>query len=424
MNQLSVGVVGLGYVGLPLAMEFCRKGFHVYGVDSDADKVSLLTAGQSYVGDVADSAVRESIAAKQLEVSTSPAGLRNVSAISICVPTPLTKTKDPDMTFVVRAAETVAKILQPGQVVILESTVYPGATEELVAPILEKSGLRLDSGFFLAFSPERVDPGNRQYRLSEIPKVVGGVTEKSTQKAAELYGQVFTTVLRTSVKEAEMTKLLENTFRAVNIGLMNELALVTHKMGVNVWNVIDAAATKPFGFMPFYPGPGLGGHCIPIDPLYLTWKVRMFGTDIGFIELADRINSRMPEYIVDRIADLLNDQEKAVRGARIMLLGVAYKRDVADTRESPALDILGMLSRKGAIVSYSDPYVPHVEVLGQSFDSHALDGQLLSTFDCVVITTDHSAFDWQLVVDSAHAVLDTRNATKHVRGNHEHVRVL
>lgn len=329
------------------------------------------------------------------------------------------------MSYVLDACERLAPLLRDGQLVILESTVYPGATEEMVAPILERSGLHVGIEMHLAFSPERVDPGNRTHPLSAIPKVVGGVTPACTDRAVALYAQVFDTVLPVAnAREAEMAKLLENTFRAVNIGLVNELAIVAHKMGVSIWHLIDAASSKPFGFMPFYPGPGLGGHCIPIDPFYLSWKAKMFGADVGFIELADRVNSHMPAYVVERIAELLNDRGLAIRGARILVLGVSYKRNVADTRESPALDVLGLLLQRGAQVRYSDPHVPHIEVLGVPLDSCFIGEEILQDQDCVVITTDHDAFDWPLIARAAPAVFDARNALKGVDGPKDHIHVL
>jgi len=410
-RKKSIGIVGLGYVGLPLAVEFCRKGFAVFGIDKDSDKIKLLQNGSSYIGDVADTTIQECLGAGQLHVSTDYSALAEVGAISLCVPTPLTKTKEPDMSYVVDASRSVAKFLQIGQVIILESTVYPGATEELIAPILEKGGLRLGRDFYLAFSPERVDPGNAQYCVKDIPKIVGGLTKECTEKAVELYQQVFTHVIPLKVREAEMAKLLENTFRAVNIGLVNELAVVSRKMGIDFWNVIEAATTKPFGFMPFYPGPGLGGHCIPIDPFYLSWKAKMFGTDVGFIELADRVNSRMPAYVVERVSNMLNRAKKPVNGSRIHILGVAYKRNVSDVRESPAIDILRLFRDMGAEVSYTDPHVPRLEVLGETFTSVAVSPSFLRNLDCIAIVTDHSSFDWKEILDNAPMVFDARNAT-------------
>lgn len=421
----KVGVIGLGYVGLPLAVEFCKKGFSAIGIDKDPKKVELINQGRSYIGDVDEKFVREFVQKKQLRASTSYDDLRSVKGISICVPTPLRKTKDPDMSYVVDAVESIAKVLQRGQVIILESTVYPGATDELIADILEKTGLKVGKDFYLAFSPERVDPGNKQFGIWDIPKVVGGVTPECTQRAAELYSKVFAQVMTlNSAREAEMAKLLENTFRAVNIGLINELALVAHKMGMNIWNVIEAAKTKPFGFMPFYPGPGLGGHCIPIDPFYLSWKAKAYRADTSFIELADRINSHMPDHVVERVTELLNAQGKPIKGSKILVLGVAYKRDVNDMRESPALDIMGLLSLRGAEVSYNDPHVPGFEYLDRNWASIELNEKLLQSQDCVVITTDHSNYDWEFIAKNSKLVFDSRNAMKKDRDKYKHIHVL
>ena len=421
----KVGVIGLGYVGLPLAIEFCKKGFSAIGIDKDPQKVELINQSRSYIGDVDEKFVREFVQKKQLRASTSYDDLKSVKGISICVPTPLRKTKDPDMSYVVDAAERIAKVLQRGQVIILESTVYPGATDELIVDILEKTGLKVGKDFYLAFSPERVDPGNKQFGIWAIPKVVGGVTPECTRQAAELYAKVFTQVMTlNSAREAEMAKLLENTFRAVNIGLINELALVAHKMGMNIWNVIEAAKTKPFGFMPFYPGPGLGGHCIPIDPFYLSWKAKTYRADTNFIELADKINSHMPDHVVERVTELLNAQGEPIKGSKILVMGVAYKRDVNDMRESPALDIMGLLSLRGADVSYNDPYVSSFEYLDRTWSSVALSEKLLQSQDCVVITTDHSSYDWEFIAKNSKLIFDSRNATKKVLDKYKHIHVL
>ena len=420
----AVGIVGLGYVGLPLAVEFCNQGFDVYGVDKSSEKIELLRNGQTYIGDVSESALRECLKTGRFHVSTDYSILIKVQAVSVCVPTPLRKTKDPDMSYVVDAAENIAKILQPGQLIILESTVYPGATEELIAPILEKSGLRVGKDFYLAFSPERVDPGNERYSIRDIPKVVGGITEECTERAVELYRQVFEQVIPMKAKEAEMAKLVENTFRAVNIGLINELALVAHKMGINIWNVIEAAKTKPFGFTAFYPGPGLGGHCIPIDPFYLSWKAKTYQADTSFIELAGKVNSQMPVYVVERVADLLNQVGKPLKGSKVLILGVAYKRDVNDIRESPALDIIGLLAKKGAKVSYNDPYVPSFAYLEKQWESQPLTEELLKEPDCVIIATDHSDYDWEFIAQHARLIFDTRNATKGTRDKQANIQLL
>jgi len=421
---IPVGVVGLGYVGLPLAIEFCSCGFEVWGIDASSEKVGFLTAGKSHVGDIQDSVVTEYISSGRLHVGGEYDRLKQTQAISVCVPTPLRKTKDPDMSYVVEAVENIAKVLQPGQLVILESTVYPGATEELIAPVLERSGLDVGEDFCLAFSPERVDPGNKEYGLSDIPKIVGGVSEECTKRAVELYRQVFEQVIPMDCKEAEMAKLVENTFRAVNIGLINELALVARKMGINIWNVIRAAKSKPFGFMPFYPGPGLGGHCIPIDPFYLSWKAKTYRADTSFIELADKVNSQMPTYVVERVADLLNREGKPLKGSSILLLGVAYKRDVSDTRESPALNIIELLSQKGAKVAYNDPHVARLEYLNREWRSQEIKERLLAAQDCVVIVTDHSDYDWEFIAQHAKLIFDTRNASKGIRDHYENIELL
>lgn len=415
-KQISIGVVGLGYVGLPLAVEFCNRGFEVYGVDNSLKKIRLLQEGKSYIGDVDDVALKSCLETERFRVSSSYTNLSKAQGIIVCVPTPLRKTKDPDMSYVVDAAENIVKILQRGQVIILESTVYPGATEELIAPILERSGLKVGKDFYLAFSPERVDPGNKQYGLRDIPKIVGGVTPKSTERAVKVYSKVFEQVIPMDSKEAEMAKLVENTFRAVNIGLINELALVAHKMGINIWNVIEAAKTKPFGFTAFYPGPGLGGHCIPIDPSYLSWKAKTYRADTSFIELADKVNSQMPSHVVERVADLLNQQGKPLKGSKILILGVAYKRDVNDIRESPALDIIGLLLQKGAEVAYNDPYVPSFGFLERQWESQPLNEELVGEQDCVIIVADHSKYNWEFVVKHSKLIFDTRNATKELQG--------
>ncbi len=424
-KDTCVGVVGLGYVGFPLAIEFCNRGFEVYGIDVSPEKLGFLTAGKSYIGDIQDSVVAEHISSGRLHVGSKYDLLKNTQAICICVPTPLRKTKAPDMSYVVDAVENIAKVLQPGQLVILESTVYPGATEELIAPILERSGLSTGEDFYLAFSPERVDPGNKEYGLSDIPKIVGGVTPKCTQRVAALYGEIFPRVIPLgSTREAEMAKLLENTFRAVNIGLINELAVSAYKMGINIWNVIRAADSKPFGFMAFYPGPGLGGHCIPIDPFYLSWKAKNSGANTAFIALADKVNTQMPAYVVERVTELLNQAGKPLKGSKILLLGVAYKPNVNDIRESPALDILGLLEQKGTDVSYNDPHAPNLEYLGKTHRSLPLNTNLLGTQDCVLIVTDHSDYDWEFIAQHAKLIFDTRNATKGIRDQYENIELL
>jgi len=415
-KEARIAIIGLGYVGLPLAVEFAKAGFHVIGYDVDAAKTAALNAGTSYIPDVPAADVAACVAAGRLSATTDPAALADVDVIDICVPTPLRKTKDPDMSFVVQAVEVTAKVLRRGQLVILESTTYPGTTDEVVKTTLEAEGLRAGEDFHLAFSPERVDPGNPTYQTRNIPKVVGGVNEASTRAAQALYGSIIETIVPvSSTRVAEMVKLLENTFRAVNIGLVNELALMCGRMGIDVWEVIDAAKTKPFGFMPFYPGPGLGGHCIPIDPYYLSWKARQSGFEARFIELAGQINGAMPEYVVSRVTDALNTAKKAVNGARVHVVGVAYKRDVDDMRESPALDVIELLKRRGATVSYTDPFVPvlrhgPVDLTSVTLDQAAADG-----CDCAVIVTDHSSFDYPAIARRFPLVVDTRNALKGLR---------
>jgi UDP-N-acetyl-D-glucosamine dehydrogenase len=412
-RDAHVGVIGLGYVGLPLAVEFARAGFTVTGFDVDSSKVAQINAGKSYIPDVPEADLAAHVRGGKLNATTDMTRLADMDAIDIAVPTPLRKTKDPDLSYVVKAVEAVAAVLKRGQLVILESTTYPGTTDEVVQPMLEAGGLEADVDFFLAFSPERVDPGNKQFVTRNIPKIVGGVAENSTRAAAALYGaSVDTVVPVSSTRVAEMVKLLENTFRAVNIGLVNELAQMCHKMDIDVWEVIEAAKTKPFGFMPFYPGPGLGGHCIPIDPFYLSWKARQSGFECRFIELAGQVNGAMPEFVVERIVDALNDVRKAVNGSRIHVYGVAYKRDVGDMRESPALDVIELLSRRGANVSYSDPWVPELKEGAQALVAVPEAEALRARPDCVVICTDHSAFDWQALVSTGVPIVDTRDALR------------
>jgi UDP-N-acetyl-D-glucosamine dehydrogenase len=416
-RQARVGVIGLGYVGLPLAVEFARAGFTVTGFDVDERKTTEINTGKSYIPDVSESDLTECVRAGKLEATTDMSRLGAMDAIDICVPTPLRKTKDPDLSYVVLAVEAVAATLTRGQLIILESTTYPGTTDEVVQPMLEDKGLKADEDFFLAFSPERVDPGNRQFTTRNIPKIVGGVGPASTEVASALYGATVQHVVRvSSTRVAEMVKLLENTFRAVNIGLVNEIALMCHKMDIGVWEVIDAAKTKPFGFMPFYPGPGLGGHCIPIDPVYLSWKARQNGFECRFIELAGHINSSMPLYVVERVAEALNTVRKAINGSRVHVIGVAYKKDVNDMRESPALDIMELLAKRGAGVTYSDPFVPELKHDGRMLSSIDLPHALASKPDCAVICTDHTGFDYNALVSSGTPVVDTRNALKQYQG--------
>jgi UDP-N-acetyl-D-glucosamine dehydrogenase len=411
-RQATVGIVGLGYVGLPLAVEFAEAGYTVIGLDVTQPKVDLINRGESYIPDIPTSRLAPLVQSGKLRATSSYAEMGAVDALSICVPTPLTKTKDPDMSFVVMAVDAVAAVARPGMLVVLESTTYPGTTVELVAPKLRERGFTIGEDIFVAFSPERIDPGNQKYGVRNTPKVVGGMTAACTEAAATYYGAAVDTIVPVgSPTAAEMVKLLENTFRAVNIGLVNEVALMCDKLGVDVWDVIDAAKSKPFGFMAFYPGPGLGGHCIPVDPHYLSWKLKALNYTARFIELASEVNTQMPLYVVNKIADALNDDGKAVRGARVLVLGAAYKRDIDDVRESPALDVIELLRNKGAQVSYHDPHVPSLRLHGgASMESIAYSTQALADADCVVVITDHSTYDWMQIAQTAKVLVDTRHA--------------
>ncbi|HMF99227.1 MAG TPA: nucleotide sugar dehydrogenase [Vicinamibacterales bacterium] len=416
-RQARVGVVGLGYVGLPLAVEFARNGLTTIGIDLDERKVEAVNQRESYIPDVTPADVRASVDAGRLTATTDYGVAAGLDTINICVPTPLRKTKDPDMSYIVSAVEKIAAHLHPGMLIVLESTTYPGTTEELVQPMLEAGGLEAGVDFFLAFSPERVDPGNPRFNTHNVPKVVGGVGEASTRLAAALYATAVETIVPvSSPRAAEMVKLLENTFRMVNIGLVNEIALMCDRLGLDVWEVVNAAKTKPFGFMPFYPGPGLGGHCIPIDPFYLSWKAKQYGFEPRFIELAGQVNGAMPHATVDKIADALNVQKKALNGARVMILGIAYKRDIDDLRESPSLDVMGLLHRKGAQLCYSDPHVPTLAgrswIGGYDLASTPITSATLADVDCVAILTDHSAVDYGTLVAAAPLIVDTRDAIK------------
>jgi UDP-N-acetyl-D-glucosamine dehydrogenase len=408
-----VGIVGLGYVGLPLAVEFARAGFSVTGIDISAEKAKKVNAGESYIGDIPTAALAPLVESGKLRATTDFSAVLELDTINICVPTPLRKTKDPDMSFIVSSGQEIARHFHAGTLVILESTTYPGTTDELVLPMLTKSGLEVGTDFFLCFSPERVDPGNPKYQTVNIPKVVGGCTPACTEMGRLFYSQALEKVVPvSSTQVAEMVKLLENTFRMINIGLVNEIALMCDRMGINVWEVIDAAATKPFGFMPFYPGPGLGGHCIPIDPFYLAWKTKQAGIEARFIDLAGYINGQMPHFVVDKVQNALNDASKAVRGSRIHIMGVAYKRDIDDMRESPALDILLLLERRGATITYSDPHVPELRLDGVTLPSSP--ESAAADADCVVIVTDHTVFDYSGLVERSKLIVDTRNALKGV----------
>ncbi len=414
-----IGTLGLGYVGLPLACEFAGAGFQVTGFEVDASKVKALTAGRSYIGDIESSLVRKLVKKQTLRATTDFAKLRHMDALIICVPTPLNKSKDPDITYIDQAARRIAKTLRKGQLIILESTTYPGTTREQVLPILEESGLKVGRDFFLAFSPERIDPGNKQYKLPNTPKVVGGITPRCTTLAVTLYSQVIRQVVPVSSAEtAELTKLLENTFRAVNIGLVNEITMICDKLKLNVWEVIDAASTKPYGFMPFYPGPGLGGHCIPIDPLYLSWKMKSLNFAARFIDLAGEVNSHMPEFVVMKIVRAMNARKQSVKGSKILLLGVAYKANVTDVRESPALDVIHLLREMGAEVSYHDPFVPSILVETHLLKSKPYSPSLLRQADAVVITTAHRQFKSEEILHHSKLVVDTRNMLRGLEAGH------
>ncbi|MFL5666619.1 MAG: nucleotide sugar dehydrogenase [Ktedonobacteraceae bacterium] len=412
-RSLHVGIVGLGYVGLPLATTFAAAGFHVTGIDVDQQKVDCLNSGESYIPDIASTMLQALIDTKRLQFTSDYAALTDIDAVSICVPTPLRKTRDPDISYILAATQQVRAHLHPGQLVVLESTTYPGTTNEVVLPELESSGLKVGVDFFLAFSPERIDPGNSNFDTRTTPKIVGGITPACTELAQAFYEAAIEQVVPvSSARVAEMAKLLENTFRAVNIGLVNEIAIICEKLHVNVWEVIDAAATKPFGFMPFTPGPGLGGHCIPVDPHYLSWKLKTLDYTARFIELAAEINSSMPHYVVNKIGEALNEQRRSFNGATVLVLGVAYKHNVSDVRESPALDIIQALLSRKSVVIYNDEYVPSLAIHDQVLHSQPLSSGLLQAADCVVIVTDHSYYDVSWIVQEARCIVDTRNVTR------------
>jgi UDP-N-acetyl-D-glucosamine dehydrogenase len=416
-RRARTGVIGLGYVGLPLAVEFGRAGYTAVGFDLDSRKVNAINEGRSYIDDVPTAHVAELQAAGRLRATTDFDVLAEVDTINICVPTPLRKTKDPDMSYIVNSVEEIAKRIRPGQLIILESTTYPGTTDELVLPMLEKSGLKAGKDFFLAFSPERVDPSNRSFNTHNIPKVIGGMTDDCNALSAALYdGAISTIVPVSSPRVAEMVKLLENTFRAVNIGMVNELALMCDRMGIDVWEVVKAASTKPFGFMPFYPGPGLGGHCIPVDPFYLSWKARESGFEARFIELAGAVNGNMPHYVVSLMSEALNSVRKPLNGSKVLVAGIAYKKDVDDIRESPALDLLHLLRERGAELSYTDPFVPKLAAKEWPNGIDLVNVDVATSaneeFDCAVVVTDHSQFDYDQLQRVAKVVVDTRNAIK------------
>ncbi|MDD5088693.1 MAG: nucleotide sugar dehydrogenase [bacterium] len=412
-KTLQVGVVGLGYVGLPLAVEFARYGIRVTGIEANAEKVKRVLAGSSYVLDVESSELERHVKNGLLHATSDYSVIRDLDAISICVPTPLNKTGDPDITFILSARDEILKYAHPGLLLILESTTYPGTTEELIVPALEEKGFTVGEDVFVAFSPERVDPGNPVYQTHNTPKVVGGHSENCLKAALAVYGKIIENpVPVSSTRAAELAKLLENTFRSINIGLVNELAIMCHLLNVDVWEVIGAAATKPFGFMPFYPGPGLGGHCIPIDPIYLSWKLKTLKYRARFIELADEVNGHMPDYVVNRVAMALNEHRCALKGSKILVLGVSYKRDIDDPRESPSLDIIEQLGRHGSLVDYHDPFIASIRIGNESRASVPLTEERVAGSDAVVICTDHSAVDYGMIVRCAKLVFDARNATK------------
>ena len=413
-----IGIVGIGYVGLPLAVAFAMAGFKVLGFDIRQKNVDSVNLGKSYIADVSSDSLSEVVTRKLLEATTDQSRIGEADAICICVPTPLTTTKEPDLSYVIHESNEISRHLRPGQLVVLESTTYPGTTRQVVLPNLESSGLRCGIDFYLAYSPERVDPGSKNYNIGNTPKIVGGIDSQSTQLAQLLYSQIAGTVVPVSCPEAaEMTKVFENVFRSVNIALVNELAHLCERMGLSVWEVIDAASTKPFGYMSFYPGPGVGGHCIPLDPYYLANKARELDFHTRFIELAAEINEHMPYHVVSRILEALSARGKGLKGARVLVLGVAYKKDVEDTRESPALKIIQLLCEKGAEVSYNDPYIPQIHVPAGDMESVKLSGKYLALMDCVVIATDHSCYDMGEVAAHAKLVFDTKGATRRLRSD-------
>ncbi|MBW1974152.1 MAG: nucleotide sugar dehydrogenase [Deltaproteobacteria bacterium] len=415
-REARIGIIGLGYVGLPLLLHFGEKGFRVIGFDIDRQKVESLQGGKSYIKHVPSERVVALVDGGKLSVTTDFDRLTDPDCILICVPTPLTPQREPDMRYIINTAKSICKTLRPGQLVVLESTSYPGTTEELLLPLFEQKGFRVGEDFFLAFSPEREDPGNPKYNTGNIPKIVGGVTKKCLEVASELYGAITNQVVAVrSPKVAEFAKLLENIYRSVNIALVNEMKILAHKMGIDIWEVIDAAATKPFGFTPFYPGPGLGGHCIPIDPFYLAWKAREYNFTARFIELAGEINVSMPHYVLDRITEALNQRGKCLKNSSVLILGIAYKKDVDDDRESPAYPIMQILMNRGARVSYNDPHIPALRPTRKyhfRMKSTPLDKKTLRSFDAVVIITDHSAYDYRWIVENSQLIVDTRNATR------------
>ncbi|MDP6202156.1 MAG: nucleotide sugar dehydrogenase [Candidatus Marinimicrobia bacterium] len=419
-REAQVGVIGLGYVGLPLAMEFVRAGFHVTGIDVDQEKVKKLNRGENYIQDIKDESVKNAVEMNQLSATSDFSVIQNLDAISICVPTPLNKQKNPDISFINHVMENIKGLIHHDMIVVLESTTYPGTTRELILPEMESKGLKVGHDFYLCFSPERIDPGNEKYKTANTPKILGGITPNCGEMGEFLYETIVEQVVRVSSPEtAEMVKLLENTFRAINIGLANEVAIMCEKLGINVWEVIDAAATKPFGFMKFTPGPGLGGHCIPIDPHYLSWKLKMLDYNARFIELAGEINTSMPLHMVDLVREGLNRKRKSISGSQILVIGVAYKKNVNDVRESPALDVMKLLENDGAELSFYDPYVPFVGLNGnRMMGMETLSKETLNNSDAIVIMTDHDQIDFQFVVENGNLIIDSRNV---IKKNHSHV---
>ncbi|MFA5839240.1 MAG: nucleotide sugar dehydrogenase [Candidatus Margulisiibacteriota bacterium] len=411
-KSAKIGIVGLGYVGLPLAVAFSKVGFEVLGIEQNLTRMKMINNGENYIADVSDADLKEIVRKDLLRASGDFLTLKNVDVIIICVPTPLDKNKQPDISYVKSVTEQITKIVHNGQLIVLESTTYPGTTEEIILPKLSNSGLKVGTNFYLAFSPERVDPGNEKFKTGDIPKVIGGVTPQCTYVAKLLYSQIIKeTFVVSSPRVAEMEKLLENVFRSVNIALVNEMAILCKKMEIDVWEVIAAAKTKPYGYMAFYPGPGIGGHCIPLDPFYLSWKAKEYDLVTRFIELAGEINDKMPEYVVQLIQDGLNEYNKSIKNSNVLVLGMAYKKDINDWRESPSIKIFDLLDKKGAKVKYNDPFVKSIKIAGALQSSVSLNAKMLKQYDCVVVATDHSVYDYKMIVDNASLIVDTRNAT-------------
>ncbi|MFH1612913.1 MAG: nucleotide sugar dehydrogenase [bacterium] len=421
-KQAKIGIIGLGYVGLPLSVEFAKSGYDVLGFEIDEKKVDLINNGKSYITDISSDEIQKLVKSKKLKATLQKSFFKEMDVIVICVPTPLTKTKEPDISYIVNSVQNIFQYLRKDQLIILESTTYPGTTEEIVLPMLEKSGLKVGKDFYLAFSPERVDPANKKYTIKNTPKIVGGFTLKCKKLVKLFYQQAIDTVIEvSSTKVAEMIKLWENTFRSVNIGLANEMCLLCDTLKIDVWEVIKGASSKPYGFMAFYPGPGLGGHCIPVDPFYLSWKARTYNFDAAFIELAGKINNKMPAYVVSKIGDILNENEKCIKNSNILILGVSYKKDVGDTRESSAFEIIESLIKKGAKIYYNDPYVDNFESNLFSLKNSKLDTKLFKIIDCVVILVDHSNYDYKWIAKNATKIFDTRNALSEIKTNREKI---